>query len=223
MKKVLVLCQRKSGIISYTKNGKKIKTTIEEAVVPEIKKTISSIFGKEEYKIEYLSSYPILDADKVGDTPNGEIDIEGHLTDKEDKEPILKFKNDIGEPITMMVREFINDNKKSYDLILLNTCPFMLMNFQMIYDLLKDDGLMVFTAYTPLSNNDLPTTIRYDKSLFDIIKEKSSDNTSLIFKKRITGGKNRNNKVKRTKKYKIKKKGTKKRGTKTKRIKYNKK
>ena len=64
--------------------------------------------------------------------------------------------------------------------------------------------------------------IHFDKSLFDIIKEKSSGNT-LIFKKRITGGKNRNNKVKRTKKYKIKKKGTKKRGTKTKRIKYNKK
>jgi hypothetical protein len=47
--------------------------------------------------------------------------------------------------------------------------------------------------------------IHFDKSLFDIIKEKSSGNT-LIFKKRITGGKNRNNKVKRTKKYKIKKK-----------------
>jgi len=219
MKKVLVLCQRKSGNISYTKNGNKTKTKIENNFLPEINKKISSIFGKEEYKIEYLSSYPILDADKVGDTPNGEIDIEGHLTDKE---PILKFKNDIGEPITMMVREFINDNKKSYDLILLNTCPFMLMNFKMIYDLLKDHGLMVFTAYNPLSKNNLPTTIHFDKSLFDIIKEKSSGNT-LIFKKRITGGKNRNNKVKRTKKYKIKKRGNKKKGTKTKRNKYNKK
>ena len=125
----------------------------------------------------------------------------------------------------MIVEEFIKKNINSYDLILLNTCPFMLMNFQMIYDLLKDDGLMVFTAYnpSPLSNINLPTTIRYDNILFDIIKENPSDNTSLIFKKIITGGKNRNNKVKRTKKYKIKKKGTKKRGTKTKRIKYNKK
>ena len=125
----------------------------------------------------------------------------------------------------MIVEEFIKKNINSYDLILLNTCPFMLMNFQMIYDLLKDDGLMVFTAYnpSPLSNINLPTTIRYDNILFDIIKENPSDNTSLIFKKIITGGKNRNNKVNRTKKYKIKKKGTKKRGTKTKRIKYNKK
>lgn len=236
MKKVLVLCQRKSGNISYTKNGNKIKTKIENTVVPEINETISSIFGKEEYKIEYLSSYPILDADKVGDTPNGEIDIEGQLTDKEDKEdkePILKFKNvknDIGEPITMTVKDFINKNKKSYDLILLNTCPFRLMKFQMIYDLLKDDGLMVFTAYNPLSKKKLTTTIRFAERLFDIIEEKyiiekkeeEEDNT-LFFKKKITGGKNRNNKVKRTKKYKIKKRGNKKKGTKTKRIKYNKK
>ena len=226
MKKVLVLCQRKSGNISYTKDGNKIETKIENTVVPEINKTIRFVFGEESYNIEYLSSYPILDSDKVGDTPNGEIDIEGHLNYENLSLTFKNVKNDIGEPITMTADTFIDENKNSYDLILLNTCPFMLMKFQIIYDLLKDDGFMVFTAYNPLSKNILTTTIRFAESLFEIIEEKSNVNT-LIFKKKITGGKNRNNKVKRTKIYKIKKRGTKKRGTKkrgtkTKRIKYNK-
>ena len=51
-KKVLILCQRKSGNLDRG-NGKYIK--VDEVVVPKINKLVNSLLGPD-YTIEYLSN-----------------------------------------------------------------------------------------------------------------------------------------------------------------------
>ena len=43
--------------------------------------------------------------------------------------------------------DFLNKNENSYSLIILNTCPFMLMKYEYIHKLLHDNGYMAFTIY----------------------------------------------------------------------------
>jgi len=42
---------------------------------------------------------------------------------------------------------FLSKNQNSYSMIILNTCPFALMPYEVIYKLLVENGLMVFSAY----------------------------------------------------------------------------
>ena len=88
-KKVLVLCQRKKGIIHY--NNKKV----EDEVVPEINSIVEKLIKTKKYTIEYLSS---------GDH-EGELDIEGLLEYNEK----LTLKNENDDEIT--AEDFIKKNK----------------------------------------------------------------------------------------------------------------
>jgi hypothetical protein len=178
-KKVLVLCQRKKGIIHY--NDKKV----EEEVVPEINSIVEKLIKTKKYTIEYLSS---------GDD-EGELDIKGLLEYNE----ILTLKNENDDEIT--TEEFIKNNKKSYNLIILNTCPFKYMNYIIINELLSDDGLLVYSIFpldlvTIKKNHPLIKSIVYNKSANKLfILDKISDGV-FIYKKKVSGG------TKKTRNYK---------------------
>jgi hypothetical protein len=178
-KKVLVLCQRKKGIIHY--NDKKV----EDEVVPKINSIVEKLIKTKKYTIEYLSS----------GNHEGELDIEGLLEYNEK----LTLKNENDYKIT--TKDFIKNNEKSYNLIILNTCPFKSMNYTIINELLSDDGLLVYSIF-PLDfvtiENDHPLI----KSIVDnesanklFILDKISDGV-FIYKKKVSGG------TKKTRNYK---------------------
>jgi len=117
VKKVLVMCQRKKGTI-YTHDGHK---PVEEIIVPRINNIIQKILGTdEEYHIEYLS----------------------HNVDETQVDVVGEFGRDI-----KFTTDFLTKNENSYSLIILNTCPFMLMKYEYIHKLLHDNGYMAFTIY----------------------------------------------------------------------------
>jgi len=171
-KKVLVLCQRKKGIIDY--DNKKV----EDKVVPEINSIVERLIKTKIYTIEYLSS---------GDH-KGELDIEGLL----EYNTKLTLKNENNYKIT--TEDFIEKNKKSYKLIILNTCPFNIMNYTIINELLSDDGLLVYSIFpldfvTMENNISLIKSIVYNESANKLfIFDKISDGVFIYKKKRIPGG-----------------------------------
>jgi hypothetical protein len=124
--KVLVLCQRKSGLLISKHDDK-----VEDKVVPKINDIVKKLVG-DNYTIEYLSNTTNLE---------GEVDIEGILNYK--KKLILNNENE--KVIT--TEYFIKKNKGSYTFIILNTCPYVIMNYSIIYDLLSDDGFMICSSF----------------------------------------------------------------------------
>lgn len=128
-KKVLVLCQRKTGFVDeYTSER------VEEVITPKLETLAKNILETEDYTIEYLS------------------DVEGY---EGDVDILGKLKNKKTDDFTT---DFLSKNKKSYSLIILNTCPFSWMPYPVIYKLLTDDGLMVFSSY-PWPENILDENI----------------------------------------------------------------
>jgi hypothetical protein len=107
-RKVLVLCQRKTGPMA---NG-----TVEENIIPHLEAYIHSLFPGDTVTIEYMSS--------LG-TFVGTVDYHSALD-----------------------ATFSEEHKGEYDLVLLNTCPFMFMNTSFISTLLKKNGFMTFKAFT---------------------------------------------------------------------------
>ena len=124
-KKVLVLCQRKSGLLNSKGNDK-----VENKVVPKINDIVKKLIG-DNYTIEYLSSGNL----------EGEVDIEGILNYKKN----LILHNENKKVIT--TEDFITKNKRSYTFIILNTCPYVIMNYSIIYELLSDDGVMICSSF----------------------------------------------------------------------------
>jgi hypothetical protein len=182
-KKVLVLCQRKSGNLDRG-NGKYIK--VDEVVVPKINKLVNSLLGPD-YTIEYLSN-----KESYTEEEGGEVDIDLDLVE-----------------YNPLAREFIERNISKYDLIILNTCPFMLMNYNIIYKLLKENGLMIFSKYPREDKLEPP---KKNENLINLFTDVSSDigeaiglNNVTIFKKKLKGGRGKKTKTKNNKNKKSKK------------------
>ena len=132
MKKVLVLCQRKSGwLYAGQIEDEDVYKKIENTVAPKIDELVRSLVG-DAYSIEYLSSF-------TDEHSTGKLDIEGFLKN----DTVLTLKGNK----KMAVRDFVEQNAETYDVILLNTCPFNSMDYKLISQLLAGDGLMIFTAY----------------------------------------------------------------------------
>jgi hypothetical protein len=98
---------------------------------------------------------------------------------------------------------FIETHKEYYSLIILNTCPIVLMNFEHIYNLLIPNGIMVFKIFGENSQGEFTPrqkelTLRllrnYDKveELERLFHEVTEDNFGYIVyrKKNKIGGKN---------------------------------
>ena len=125
-KEVLVLCQRKSGKIEsrlYSSND------VEELIIPRINEIVQEQLGSDT-NIKYLT------------------DMKGTIDGSAD----YKFSLD-SYSYNLEAKEFISTHIGFYSLIILNTCPFLHMNFKVIYDLLKPGGIMAFTTFPNTSAN----------------------------------------------------------------------
>jgi len=150
-KKVLVLCQRKTGSLRSTPKR------VEELITPMIETLVENILETEDYTIEYLSN--------MKGHEEGDVDILGTLK--------IKKSDDF-------TTDFLAKNKKSYSLIILNTCPFSYMPYPVIYKLLTDDGLMVFSAYP----ENIKTSLLYIPSV-DIFSNITTEDMNVVLYKKI--------------------------------------
>jgi len=78
----------------------------------------------------------------------------------------FELKSSSGDTV---VKEFILEHKGHYSLIVLQTCPFHQMDFKLIYDLLKPNGIIAFTAFNNttslIENGDIDRIFRYMNSI----------------------------------------------------------
>jgi hypothetical protein len=125
---------------------------IEEVIIPKITNVIEKLMGKN-YSVTYMTDMTKME--------NGETDIDCLLN---------------GE--TECSKKFIEENKGSYDLIILHTCPFRFIEYNIIYNLLKPTGKLVLSS--------LPGNIITDYDFFktqpDAIKNIKSSNFQLVAK-----------------------------------------
>ena len=151
-KKVLVLCQRKPG----NENSKNYKKLIE--IETKINNLVTNLIGPDS-KIEYLT--PGIGNEKF------EANYKFILTKN------ISYINNFNK-----TKQFIKNNNYSYDLIILNTCPFYYINYEIIYELLKPNGIMIYTSYpldiTKLSKLTVPENL---SNFFENINELERFNT----------------------------------------------
>ena len=121
------------------------------------------------YTIEYLS-----------DTPNKEdVDIQGFLSSS--------------------TLDFLIRNQNSYALIILNTCPLHLMDYNIIHHLLERDGIMVFTSFPKLTLSRDPGKKPYEPPASLFINE-STEEFYKYRKRMVSGGGRSRTKPKNTRK-----------------------
>jgi len=143
-----------------------------EKVSQEINRYVEENFGLNT-TIEYLTS-------GVGDAESFDADYK------------FALNNDSAEAL-----HFIETHKEYYSVIILNTCPFAFMDYKIIYNLLKPEGIIVFKTFinNPVFGDDpphfpilktavLPGTIE----LFDSLFVKLFD---FVYAKLVRGGKRR--------------------------------
>ena len=118
-KRVLVLCQRKEGIGIGGMN-------VKEKLIPKLETIITNFLqkmtGSYTKSIEYMTiGNPKIDSDKA--------------------EFFMLLTNGTKE-----VKNFLNDHLHFYDLIVLQTCPFKLMDLEIINSILKKEGYVMCTS-----------------------------------------------------------------------------
>ena len=114
--KVLILCQRKTGKCSNYQH-----LSVENEIIPKIETFLTSYLHGNDYSVEYMSS--ISQSNIIG-TVDFDIRVENNS----------EFLH------------FLNTHKNYYSIIILQTCPFMLMKYDLIRELLCDNGVMVLSA-----------------------------------------------------------------------------
>ena len=114
-KKVLVMCQRKTGLMSSGVSG-----SVEDIIVPKINLLISRLFGDDDFSIIYMSNIKHWE---------GTVDINCNLGSD-----------------TPCSKKFITENKNSFDLIILQTCPYIWMDYHILHSLLKPNGMLGATS-----------------------------------------------------------------------------
>ena len=177
-KEVLVLCQRKSGQIESRLYS---SNNVEEVIIPRINEIVQEQLGSDT-NIKYLS------------------DMKGTIDGSAD----YKFSLYSSNP---EAKEFISSHKGFYSLIILNTCPFLYMDFKIIYDLLKPGGIMSFNTFPNTSANIfLPEEkIREIDNLFENIGKNLYRKKQSAGKKQKTYRKKRRYKKRKTRKIKSRK------------------
>jgi hypothetical protein len=144
-KKILVLCQRKTG---KTNPGKEDEYLVEERIIPEIARIINSLMGTDNITI-YMTT--------LGDG-NGTADINCYL-----------------DGITQCSIDYIEEHNNSFDLILLQTCPFKLIKYDIIYRLLKPNALLGLILFpNNWTNYNKSSVARYHiKEVISVILSKN--------------------------------------------------
>ena len=118
-KKVLIMCQRKTGFEEDWRTDR-----VEDTIIPKINLVISRLLGNnDDISIVYLSD--------IGyEYRKGTVDVNCNL-----------------DGITACSKEFIAKNRNSFDLIILQTCPFFLMDYHILHNLLKPNGILGVTVF----------------------------------------------------------------------------
>jgi hypothetical protein len=170
-------------VLCQRKTGTGVSGRVEDTVIRPINDFIKSILS-DDVTIEYLT-----DKDYQCD---GTADYELKLNQNPENEAAVKF---------------IREHTGYYSLIILNTCPYINMDYQLIYNLLTPDGMMAFTKYPAP-----PFQRRADGSLVDVLYSAKDDVAKLFedtgiyyYKKRLlkgllSGGNKQKRKSKNTKK-----------------------
>ena len=113
---VLVLCQRKEGTCDDSSG-----LLVQKSIVPMIEKYVSQYLKKKAHTIEYLTQ-------RESAAPGDKVDFN------------MKIASDSKE-----FQEFASQHWKHYSVIILNTCPFMMMKYGLISDLLMDNGVLILS------------------------------------------------------------------------------
>jgi len=177
-KKVLVLCQRKTGL----SNGL-IKYNVEEIVIPKINELVQGLIG-DVHTITYMT-------DMRG--YEGTVDINCKL-----------------DGVSECSKSFISENANSFDLILLQTCPYSMMEYNILHTLLKPTGIIGITALPNEIKGDLFSSEHIALLISHIpphlFKVENTDNLNIIiFTKIPNDGGNYKKKSKKNKISKISK------------------
>jgi hypothetical protein len=103
--------------------------TVEDTIVPRINQYISDYFTLNPVKIEYMTD-----------------DLDGTA----DYNFVLLRTDPKGG-------EFINDHRKFYDAVLINTCPISELDIIAIHEILKDTGVLIIKAMSCYETIDIPS------------------------------------------------------------------
>ena len=171
---------KKALVICQRTKGLTIKKElVEEIIVPVLNSYIHTLLGQD-CTIIYVTD--------ISQNNQGTADYDCHLQ--------------IGTPCTT---EFISRHGNSFDLIILQTCPFKLMRIDIINSLLKPDGYLGLTI-TPSKWSDLiPIEIEREK-IFIINHFKSmnfvleSENSNIILLKKNTQNAGKKDKKRKSRK-----------------------
>ena len=125
-KMILVLCQRKSG-----PSGLGFHKNVKKTVVPLIESLVTEMMSSESHVIHYLSNMRDVSFLQTEHLIN-EVDFD------------LKLDHEINNEKS---KKFIESHQQYYDLLVLNTCPFRHILYDILFGLLKPDGLVVFSAF----------------------------------------------------------------------------
>jgi hypothetical protein len=183
-KKVLVLCQRKKTNFDTNSTNETIKN---------LEKFIENYFIFKDVKpeIEYLTPGSGFD--------NEHEDFADYKFNLVDSESITNNSN-ITEYDKEETRKFIEKNKGTYSLIILNTCPFIYMPYEALYQLLENDGVITFKRgygenFDIRSSKKLmdmlilhDTKMTINKYFHDISYQSDNGEVYLLFKKKMLGG-----------------------------------
>ena len=127
-KRILVLCQRKSSLIPQDEQ-------IVAKVVNNLETYIKTLFG-EDATIEYLTHH-------AGEIHTNYAD---HMFPLSRSETLFGV-GEIHKNNMEKLNTFLETNNKKYDVIILNTCPLLWLDFNMIHELLKSGGILVVKEF----------------------------------------------------------------------------
>ena len=169
-------------ILCQRKTGKcsDPKLQVENTIVVKINEFVSTLFPRKTVNIEYLT-----------DGIRGECNAD-HC---------IRLDGDAGT-------QFSESHREHYDVVILNTCPFILMNFVMIHQILKNNGLMIFKAYNCSSDDPVPQYVfnmmsKGDISLREAIdKYFTAENEHFVFRKKTLGGRRRKSRKRKSRRSK---------------------
>lgn len=171
-KKVLVLCQRKTGKRHpFSPNDKK---TVEETVTPIINGYIDTLMGTN------TTNTTIIYLTKITSEHPGTADYDCLLRQRD----------------SPCATNFIAEHGNSFDLIILQTCPFIYFDYDIIHSLLKPDGYLGLMIAPNFWDKEPMNTTK--KLIIPHIQSKnfvlhSEESPAILFKKGMqSAGKNYN-------------------------------
>lgn len=148
-------------VLCQRKKGNDIYGQSIQNVIDKINNVVQQLIGNN-YNITYMS--------KLTEEIKGEVDIDCRL-----------------DGITDCSKKFIEENTGSFDIIIIQTCPFQIMNYNIIYNLLKPNGIMVLSSFpiniTKLFFKTQPIAIASIESSNFILEDNNKIEEIIIYKK----------------------------------------